>query len=126
MMSRTRTLLPVNELSFGDSLQVRAIGRLAVKLRRFKKFLARDPTVDISYFLHGGDLHALRPLDDAHEFRSLRQCFYGARVQPGVTAPERDDLELVFFKIEPVEVGDLQFARGEGFTSFASSQTCAS
>ena len=67
-----------------------------------------------SDLLGTGDLEALALLQRADEFGRLDQRIRRAGVEPGEAAAEPLDLQLAALQIEPVEVGDLQFAARRG------------
>ena len=82
--------------------------------KRFELF-GLDPSLAEGDFLGAGDLQSLALLDGGDELAGFEQTVVGAGIEPGVTAAHDLDVELAFFEVEAVEVGDLEFATWRGF-----------
>ena len=75
---------------------------------------AQHVVVDVAHaerdFLGAADQHAGARLDGLHERRGLQQRIGRAGVEPGAAARQALDRQQPRLEVDPVEVGDLQFA----------------
>ena len=103
-----------NTFSASRREQVLAVAVLGQRLGKRLELFGRDPALAEGDFLRAGDLEALALLDGGDELAGFEQAVVGAGVEPGVAAAHDLDVELAFFEVEAVEVGDLEFATRRG------------
>jgi len=71
---------------------------------------ARDPALAPGHLLGAAHLEALAVLEGADVAAGLVQGITGAGVEPGHAPTHQLHLQLAFFEIHPVEIGDFQLA----------------
>ena len=89
-----------------------AVDGLPIGLRGLLELFRRDPAVLPGDLLGDRYRQVLGVLHGADELRGLVEGLHGAGVEPGVSAPERDDGERALLQVHLVEAGDLELAAG--------------
>src|SRR5262249_11067379 len=87
---------------------------LGVSTRQAAQIVRVNKTARISNFLRTADQESLPVLNRANELRCLQQRIMASGVEPGIAAPELDDMKFLAFEVAPIDVCDLKFAAGRG------------
>ena len=97
-----------------DALEILSVPALQQRLGEAAQLGGADQPHLEGDLLDAGDLQALALLDRLHEGRGVEQRVARAGVEPGKAAAQAFDVQAAVLEIEPVEVGDLELAAGDG------------
>lgn len=98
--------------------QILAVIVLGVLLSHVLHLLLADPAVMIGYLLQAGDLQVHVRFHGTNELGGVRQRLRRAGVQPDEAPAQRYGVQVAYFEVHVVEVGDLQLVAPGRFDLF--------
>ncbi|MEY5015880.1 MAG: hypothetical protein RIS92_2238 [Verrucomicrobiota bacterium] len=98
-----------------ESDEVFSVAIFRERLGELLYLFGGNPAFAEGDFFGAGDFESLTIFESGDELSGFEKGFVGSGVEPSVAAAHEFDLKLGLFEVEPVEVGDFQFAACGGF-----------